>query len=65
MSNLKLIHNSRSLHCERAFIPTEAVKPDKMELVVCTDAATAMCGCAVYARFRFKSDQINGTITLC
>ena len=54
IDNLKLIHNAKYLECNRAFIPIDAVNADDIELLVCSDAATSMAGCAVYARFLLK-----------
>jgi hypothetical protein len=62
IDNLKMIHNSRYLKCRRAFIPMNAVNPDEMELLVCSDAAQNMCGCAIYARFRLKDGSFSSQL---
>ena len=62
IDNLKMIHNARHLKCRRAFIPMDAVNPDEMELLICSDAAKSMCGCSVYARFRLKDGSFSSQL---
>ena len=72
--NLKIINNARHLRCKRAVVPENAVNPDQMHLLCCSDAAKDMAGAAIYARFLLtdqtysvqlitgKSRTVNSTI---
>ena len=53
--NLMLMHMSRDLECPRSVIPMDASNPDDLELICCSDAATSMCGAALYLRVKLKS----------
>ena len=59
IENLKLINEARSLQCRRAVVPIDAVNPEEIDLLVCSDAATTMCGCAIYARFKRKNGDYS------
>jgi hypothetical protein len=59
VENLKMIHGAKLLQCKRAFVPKDAVNPDEIELLILSDAATSMCGVAVYARFRLADDSYS------
>lgn len=59
VSNLKMIHNARYIKCARAFIPVNAVDPNDMELIACSDAAERMSGCSVYARFKLSDGSYS------
>ena len=62
VENLKLMHLCRELECSRAIVPSEAKDPNKMELIVCSDAATTMCGCVIYARFELKDGSFSSQL---
>lgn len=59
LSNLKMIHNARYVKCARAFIPVNAVDPNDMELIACSDAAERMSGCCIYARFKLTDGSYS------
>ena len=59
INNLKTLNKARYLYCRRAIVPHDAVNPDDIELVVCSDAAMSMCGCAIYARFQLKNSRYS------
>ena len=52
--NLKLINNAKFLRVKRTIIPQDAVNPNEIHLLACSDASTNMAGVAVYARLQLK-----------
>ena len=59
IENLKELHRAQTLQCKKAFVPPNAVNPNEIKLLVCSDAAASMCGCAVYARFKLADGSYS------
>lgn len=59
IDNLKLMHKCRELECPRSVVHKDAIDPDHLELICCSDAATTMAGCAIYVRCRLPDGKFS------
>ena len=50
MHNISLIHQAKELRMPRSFIPSNAVDPENLEIMMFCDAAQVMCGVVAYCR---------------
>ena len=59
VTNFHLMSQSRNLQVKRSVIPSKALNPNEMTLIVTCDASVKMCSTSIYARYLLKDGSFS------